>query len=54
VATYRTTVLDPPHEGDGEELLLLFRSSLMWLIVVWIVVLSMRVLPMLLYPPFGG
>jgi hypothetical protein len=54
VATYRMTVLDPPHEGDGEELLLLFRSSLMWLIVVWIVVLSMRVLPMLLYPPFGG
>ena len=54
VATYRMAVLDPPHEGDGEELLTLFRGSLLWLIVVWIVVLSLRALPLVLNPPFGG
>ncbi len=54
VATYRMAVLDVPHEGDGEELLVLFRSSLLWLIVVWIVVLSLRALPLVLNPPFGG
>ena len=48
VATYRMAVLDPPHEGDGEELLLLFRGSLLWLIVVWIVELALRALPMVL------
>ncbi len=54
VATYRMAVLDPPHEGDGEELLLLFRNSLAYLIAVWIVVLALRALPMVLNLPFGG
>jgi len=53
VATYRMAVLDPPHEGDGEELLLLFRSSLVWLIVIWIVVLALKALPIVLNQPFG-
>jgi hypothetical protein len=52
VATYRLAVLDPPQEGDGEGLLLLFRGSLLWLIVVWIVALSMRALPLVLNSPF--
>ena len=54
VATYRMAVLDAPHEGDGEQLLVLFRSAILWLIVVWIVVLSLRALPLLLNPAFGG
>ncbi len=54
VATYRMAVLDAPREGDGEELLLLLRSALLWLIVVWIVALSMRALPLVLNSPFGG
>jgi len=53
VVTYRMAVLDPPQEGDGAELLPLFRSSLLWLIVVWIVVLALRALPIVLNPPFG-
>jgi len=48
VATYRMAVVDPPHEGDGEELLPLFRSSLVWLITVWIVVLALKALPIVL------
>ena len=51
VATYRMAVLDSPHEGDGEELLLLFRGSLVWLIVVWIVALAARALPIVLNQP---
>ena len=51
VATYRMAVVDSPREGDGEELLLLFRSSLVWLIVVWIVVLAARALPIVLNQP---
>jgi hypothetical protein len=54
VATYRMAVLDSPHEGGGEDLLVLFRSSILWLIVVWIVTLSLRALPLVLNPPFGG
>jgi len=53
VATYRMAVLDSPHEGDGEELLLLFRGSLVWLIVVWIVVLAFKALPIVLSQPLG-
>ncbi len=52
VATYRAAVLEPLQEGDGQELLALFRSSLLWLIVVWIVVLALRALPMVLNAPF--
>ncbi len=53
VATYRMAVLDPLHEGDGEELLPLFRSSLVWLIAVWIVVLALKAL-LVLNVPLGG
>lgn len=53
VATYRMAVLDSPHEGDGEELLPLFRSSLVWLIAVWIVVLALKALPIVLSLPPG-
>ncbi len=52
VATYRAAVLEPLQEGEGQELLTLFRSSLLWLVVVWIVVLSVRVLPLVLNPSF--
>jgi hypothetical protein len=47
-------MVDPLHEGDGEELLLLFRSSLVWLIVVWIVVLALKALPIVLNVPLRG
>ncbi len=53
VATYRMAVLDPPREGDGEELLVLFRGSLVWLIAVWIVMLALRALPIVLSLPGG-
>lgn len=53
VATYRMAVLESHREGDGEELLLLFRSSLVWLIVVWIVALALKALPIVLNQPFG-
>jgi hypothetical protein len=45
------TVLDPPDEGNGAELLPLFRGSLAWLIVVWIVVLALKALPIVLSLP---
>jgi hypothetical protein len=54
VATYRAAVLEPPREGDGQELLALFRGSLAWLIAVWIVVLSLRALVLVLSPSFVG
>ncbi len=53
VATYRRAVLDSPHEGDGEDLLPLFRSSLVWLIAVWIVVLALKAVPIVLSLPPG-
>ena len=53
VVTYRMAVLDPPQEGNGQELLPLFRGSLAWLIVVWIVALTLRALPIVLSLPLG-
>ena len=53
VTTYRMAVLDSLHEGDGEDLLPLFRSSLVWLIAVWIVVLALKAVPIVLSLPPG-